>query len=902
MALLCIVLAYTAHAQQPPWQQELKYQLEVLLNDTAHTLDGFAKIHYTNHAPDSLHFIWMHLWPNAFRNDRTAYSEQQLHYRDTRFYFSRPEQKGYINQLDFRINEQPVPVEDHEEHQDIVKLLLNQPLAPGETVVITTPFHVQLPFNFGQGGHNGQLYEVVQWYPQPAVYDSKGWHTMPWRARETAYTHPAAFEVSISLPANYVLAAPGDLLNHAEKEWLAQRSAFEWNPTRQRVRLKNGQYTTVRQLQPDSDTAFKTLRFSLEKGYGFSWVADKRLSVVQDTIAMANGDILPLQYYYLHRQAPRLLPEEAKAAFRFFDSSIMQYPYRQLQIVHLGNNRTYAGGIQIRHAREIPEMLARLWFEQATPGNPLLYPWMSNGMAQWYSNDFLRIAGNDTRKENAARMALASVIATRNDQPAGLPGEDYNAFNYSLSTRVKAAEWLNLLGAQTGDTSLREILKTYSHQWKFRNAYPETLQQIADSTSGMSTAATFHLLSSRGWLQPPGKKKLRLTIGGGADPAARSHTIGLIPALGYNHYDGWMAGLIVHNYQLPPARLKFVAAPMFGTGSKQLNGMARVAYTGYPNQRLHSWDAGFDFAKFTYNDFTDPDNRTTRLGFVKLAPWVQFNLKERDARSTRSSYLRLKYFFLSEDNFRFQYDSATQQMRADAARATRGFAQIKLVTENYRVLYPYRAALQWESAADFGKLSFTGNYLFNYPKGGGLNIRGFAGKFFYFGTKNYATTSRYYLNMTGPNGTEDYAYANYFIGRSEFQGWMSQQIMIREGGFKVRTDLLGNKIGRTDQWLAALNFNSTLHPKLPLKLFADIGTYGKAWGMESDQPRLLFDAGLQLSLLKNAVNVYMPLLYSNAYRDYFRMYTGFWQRISFSIDIPSVHLRKILTQFPHHDR
>ncbi len=84
-------------------------------------------------------------------------------------------------------------------------------------------------------------------------------------------------------------------------------------------------------------------------------------------------------------------------------------------------------------------------------------------------------------------------------------------------------------------------------------------------------------------------------------------------------------------------------------------------------------------------------------------------------------------------------------------------------------------------------------------------------------------TDRYHLNMTGANGYEDYTYSNYFIGRNEFQGAASQQIMIRDGGFKVRSDLLSSKIGKTDNWLTALNLTSDFPKELnPLQCFYQV--------------------------------------------------------------------------------
>jgi hypothetical protein len=150
--------------------------------------------------------------------------------------------------------------------------------------------------------------------------------------------------------------------------------------------------------------------------------------------------------------------------------------------------------------------------------------------------------------------------------------------------------------------------------------------------------------------------------------------------------------------------------------------------------------------------------------------------------------------------------------------------------------------------------------------------------------------------MTGANGYEDYTYSDYFIGRNKFEGFASQQIMERDGAFKIRTDLLGDKVGRTDDWLMALNLSSTITNKIPLKVFADIGTYTEAWDKNANEDRFLFDAGIQIPLLKETINIYLPLLYSRVFKDYIQSYlpkkNRFFKTISFSIDISNFTFRK----------
>ena len=130
--------------------------------------------------------------------------------------------------------------------------------------------------------------------------------------------------------------------------------------------------------------------------------------------------------------------------------------------------------------------------------------------------------------------------------------------------------------------------------------------------------------------------------------------------------------------------------------------------------------------------------------------------------------------------------------------------------------------------------------------------------------------------------------------------------MIRDGGFKVRSDLLATKIGKTDDWLAAANLTTdfpkqfnplqVLPVKIPLKIFLDIGTYAEAWKKDAPTGKFIYDAGLQVTLIKNLVNIYIPVIYSKVYTDYFKSTITekrFWKNISFSIDIQNFKWNQI---------
>jgi hypothetical protein len=383
------------------------------------------------------------------------------------------------------------------------------------------------------------------------------------------------------------------------------------------------------------------------------------------------------------------------------------------------------------------------------------------------------------------------------------------------------------------------------------------------------------------------------------------------PAVGYNNYDKAMIGAIIHNYQLPLNKFNFVVVPMYATGSSQFNVFGRASYSIF--SRKAWWEFSTSITKFTADDFTTDDNKKLYLGVTRITPSVKLTLYNKDLRSTVKWMFQLRRFFLNEEGLDFKNVGGVDVV--DKVSNTTGINQLKVTWQNSRKLYPFNFNLTTDHGDDFVRAAFTGKYGFNYSDNKGMiNARLFAGKFFYLSSKTFIKqfeTDRYHLNMSGPKGYEDYTYSGYYVGRNEFEGWMSQQMMQRDGFFKVRTDLLSNKVGKTDDWLVALNleadipkkFNplSVLPIKIPLKVFADIGTYSDAWNDNPATGKFLYDAGLQLPLFGSVVNVYFPILYSKVYKDYYKSVITekkFARSISFTIDIQKLNLDLVNRYIP----
>ena len=89
---------------QPNWQQRVDTRINVTLDDNKHILRAYEEMTYTNNSPDTLRFIYIHLWPNAYKNDHTPYERQQDVNKSRTFYYSKAVDKGYIDSLQFTVD------------------------------------------------------------------------------------------------------------------------------------------------------------------------------------------------------------------------------------------------------------------------------------------------------------------------------------------------------------------------------------------------------------------------------------------------------------------------------------------------------------------------------------------------------------------------------------------------------------------------------------------------------------------------------------------------------------------------------------------------------------------------------------------------------------------------------
>ena len=439
------------------------------------------------------------------------------------------------------------------------------------------------------------------------------------------------------------------------------------------------------------------------------------------------------------------------------------------------------------------------------------------------------------------------------------------------------------------------------------------LQNVFTNLTNNSLNSEFSLLYTDESLYKSQNKQIRPAFLFNLKETDKYNYISFVPAIGFNNYNKVMVGALIHNYQLPYNKFNFFLAPMYATGNKDLAGLAHVECNLF--KRNQWWNFAFNGSQLGYNIVNfETLHEPLNYSYKRFVPSVKLTLYIDDLNEKKWIFNVKDYIFYFS-SYQLTSDPVTLAINATPVKINMNIAELNSIFRNDRVLYPYNIALQVNGSNDFLRAGITTKQFFNYDTSGkGITVRVFGGKFFYLVSQSFTAqynTTPYHFYMSGTAVT-DFSYSNYFVGRNEQQGWMSQQITERDGFFKVYTPMRSEPIGTSDKWLASINLAADIPDKInpfaklpfkiPIKAFADIGTFSGAWNEDASMGKFVYDAGIQLSLLNEVVNVYFPLLYSKVYRDYYKSIYGkkyFGKTISFSINIENLKPQKLKTILPY---
>lgn len=509
--LLLIVLTVSEIDAQSYFQQKLKYQISANLNDVRHLLNCSEKIVYINNSPDTLGYIIFNLWPNACSDNKTALAKEIIRRDGRSKLFNDPLQKGSVDSLDFRVNGFKVLTHYSDNNPEFCRIDLSQRLNPGDSVIITTPFRVVLPENnVTRMGHLRDAYLISAWYPQPAVYNNEGWHPGQYLDQGGRFSEIGDYEVSITLPANYITIGSGSLTDNNERLFLdslaSGKQAFDlpgW----------------LGDVFPASSSKQKTIHFSGKNLNEFTWVADKRFVVMKGTVTIPKTEKkVSLYSFYTSKQSfpwrgAILMMQNVIKTLAGWNGDFPQDSFYAVQSdVYKGTPFSAPGLVIINRSddtynleNDIAEGINEQWFSGVIGADCRTYPYMSYSIAAASTERYMhfRYPGKKLweiriKNEKIASFLHADKIPAGRvreiewlvperlnlHQPVSNPSGSFNSFDFKNIIIDKGGFDFNFLREYLGNQIYDSAIQLYLQRWTARHPSPGDLRDAFTEVSG----------------------------------------------------------------------------------------------------------------------------------------------------------------------------------------------------------------------------------------------------------------------------------------------------------------------------------------------------------------------------------------------------------------------------------
>ncbi|MFW6019470.1 MAG: M1 family metallopeptidase [Bacteroidales bacterium] len=485
--LLFLFIQNTVSARDNNYfQQDVEYNIDVLLEPLKGHLYGNYQLIYVNNSPDTLNSIFIHLYPNAYGSTKSALAQELIlpAWMKNSVYFAKEEQQGYIDQLDFTSPDQNISVRSIE--QDISEITLDKPLLPGDSIQISTPFRIKIPsFGFSRMGKKNKNYQITQWFPKPAVYDDKGWHLIPNRNIGEFYGEFGDFHIRLMVPENYTTGSTGKRIK--EKPWKEEHLP--------------GFDVALLKEQP-----YKTIYVKAENVHTFAWCSGKDYKRISRSFQIENTNkIIKSHILYLddkeHWQEQLEVIEDA---VNFYSTKIGTYPYSVITVAQ--SVGVFQGGMEypmftfvdktsgLSQETVIMHEIGHNWFYGVLGFNEREHPWMDEGINTFYENQYMKakypqlnyqdfIFGEDIDfnfagiesldYEDIPYLAYKMLAGKNLDKPATLHSSKYSAIDYFIHTYYKPAQMFAYIQSLVGREKFNEFMQSFWNKWKFKHPQPE---------------------------------------------------------------------------------------------------------------------------------------------------------------------------------------------------------------------------------------------------------------------------------------------------------------------------------------------------------------------------------------------------------------------------------------------
>jgi len=839
------------------------------LNTNNHTLNIDQKIVFHNYSKDTIKEIPFHNWMNSYKNKETPLSKRLIEEYNKSLYFAKDKERGFtkINYIKNYSNNIELMFDD-KSSSDIVTVKLNKRLLPNDSIILYAKYVIKIPKDtFTKYGYNINGYNLRYWYLIPAVY-SNGWQTMSNLNMDDLYCYPTNYNIKFTIPKSYnlesnlsinkmsfnnnkhIFSLKGDEITNVEilinkktsfKEFNIKHLTLSTNLTTKNTDKQITTTITERQIEfiedylgkyPHNKILLNKAIYDKNPVYGLNQLPSI-LNPFNDlfkfdiqqfktlTNVFVNNTLLSnrrkdywvndgIQTYLMIKYVEKYYPEK-----KALGAISRIWGVRSYELAKLNFNDKYAFVHQFAMRKNLDQSLNKKANALSTFNRKIVSKYKA-GLGLVYLDDYLgKNTVNKTLnayyQENLLlpnkNKSFKQLISLNTSKNLDWFFNDYLQTNKKIDYTIKKVKQKgdSLIIGIKNESDFTAPISIYGIKNK-EIVFKKWITDISNFKNITIPKGDFNRISlnyeakypeinlNNNWknIKPSlFNKPLQFRFIKDIDNPHYNQIFYNVE-YDYNYYDGIILGVKLSNKTLFKKKWIYKIKPTFGFKSNQINGSFTGIYTLYPkNSKLYKFSSGVVYSSYNY---------APELSYKRLSPFVVINLKRKNLRDIGGKYLSARYLVINKE---ISKDSLTNESdNYSVFNARYSFSKPNIINN---IKYNF----DFQLAKKFSKLAFELEYRKLQKNNTQIDTRLFIGSFL------FNNTSSNFFNYS-LNRPSDYLFDYNYFGRSEDTGFLSQQIIISEGGFKSFFEnnsanqwmiTSNNSIGYINLRISTLNLN-----------------------------------------------------------------------------------------------
>ncbi len=501
------------------WQQDVHYEIKATIDEKTDIITASQKLTYWNNSPDTLDFVFFHLYQNSFQPG--SYLDELIKENGGIPKYGKYESKNLGTEISkMQSNGKDLKIEAD---FSVIKVYLSKPLLPISSVVFETEFKTY--FDNGSVRRRMKFYNAwgfkhyngVHWYPRICVYDQKlGWDTDQHLNREF-YGDFGCFDVELTFANNFVVEGTGNLTN---------RDVVLPNDLRTKLDINNfllkpwNESPSV--VIPYDSTIKKTWKYHAENVHDFAFTADPTYRIGEYYAYEPGDQRLPAGLEKSGIKAIALVQEPHASGWynaaeftakviQIYSEDFGMYVYPKIIVADAQDGMEYPmitldGGQDPGYRSLIAHEVGHNWFFGMLGSNETYRAFLDEGFTQFLTvwsmekidgiydprNEYVskyvekHSVPNITRDIRAYYGYLSDAIS-ESDERINQHSDGFNgALNQGGGYRhvyMKTATMLYNLQYVLGDELFLKAMQHYTEKWKICHPYAEDFREsIIEST------------------------------------------------------------------------------------------------------------------------------------------------------------------------------------------------------------------------------------------------------------------------------------------------------------------------------------------------------------------------------------------------------------------------------------